>query len=330
MPNKDTASISLLAEGDAASFNPTNQVPSVSVVIPCYRQACFLPEAVRSVIAQTFADFELIIVNDGSQDETSQVAREIIARHPERRIRLLEKANGGLADARNAGIKEARGKYILPLDADDRVHPEMLQKTVALLEANPHVAIAYTDVVHFGAVSKLVRADDYDFSRLPRRNHLNCCSLFRRDAWSAAGGYNTNMKLGYEDWDFWIGCGEKGYFARRIPEPLLFYRVKDCSMYTKAVEHDAELRAQIVLNHPRLFKTEELAAARQVLAATASAGPPAETAHGTARSAHERIPEFDPVNELARRPSQAPRASRRSCSPYRRRRCAGSCDCRYR
>lgn len=261
-----------LSRNPGPSLADLGAAPAVSVVVPCYKQAHYLQECVESVVSQTFADWELLIVNDGSPDDTSRVTREIIERHPERRIRLVEKANGGLADARNAGIREAGGRYILPLDADDRLHPEMLARTVAVLEADPKVAIAYTDLVHFGAVTKVVRAAEYDFKRLPQQNQLNACSLFRREAWVAVGGYNRNMTWGYEDWDFWVGCGEKGHFGRHVPEPLLYYRVKDSSMYTKALEHHRELHAQIVLNHPRLFPAAARLEAEQILSAGRTAG----------------------------------------------------------
>ena len=242
--------------------------PLVSVIMPCYKQANYLHEAIASVVAQTYPDWELIVVNDGSPDETSRVTREIIALHPERRIRLLEKVNGGLADARNAGIREARGRYILPLDSDDRVHPEILQKTVALLNTNKQIAIAYTDLIHFGVANKIVRASEYDPARLPIQNQLNYCSLYRREVWSATGGYNCNMIWGYEDWDFWVGCAEKGFVAKRIPEALLHYRVKQASMYTTAVEHHRDNHARIVLNHPGLYNEATRREAAKILAKT--------------------------------------------------------------
>lgn len=248
--------------------------PVVSVVVPCYKQAHYLAEAVESVVGQSFSDWELIVVNDGSPDDTSQVARGLIARHPERRIRLLEKANGGLSDARNAGIKEARGKYILPLDSDDKLHPQMLQKTVALLQANPRIAIAYTDLVHFGVANKIVQAVEYDPARLPLQNQLSYCSLFRREAWSVTGGYNCNMIWSYEDWDFWVGCSEKGFVAKRLPEALFYYRVKQTSMYTKAVEHHRDNVARIVLNHPSLYNEASRREAEKILAEIQSAPAP--------------------------------------------------------
>jgi FkbM family methyltransferase len=249
------------------------RVPLVSVVMPCYKQAQYLPEAVASVIAQTFKDWEIIIVNDGSPDDTRQVTRELIQKYPQRRIRLLEQKNWGLAYARNGGIRAAAGAYVLPLDADDKVEPTLLEKAVAALEAQPEIAIVYTDVAHFGATEKVIQAAEYDFAKLCLNNQLNYCSLFRREAWDQAGGYNGNMLWGYEDWDFWIGCGERGFVARRIPGPLLHYRVKSASMYTSAVAHDEELRARIVLNHPALFDPRSLLKARTTWSASRTPSP---------------------------------------------------------
>ncbi|MBU1616049.1 glycosyltransferase [bacterium] len=237
----------------------------VSVIIPCYNQALFLSEAVESIVKQTYKDWEIIIVNDGSPDNTSKVARELIEKCPDKKIILLEKENGGVADARNVGIRNSKGKYILPFDADDVILPDMLQKTVALLEANPNIAIAYTDVMYFGIKDEVGYAGEYDFECLRYQNHLSYCSLYRREAWEFTCGYNTNMALGYEDWDFWITCGEKGFYGKRIPEPLFKYRVKENSRDTKAVKHNDKLRAQIIFNHPGIYAKEDIAWAEKIL-----------------------------------------------------------------
>ncbi len=239
--------------------------PMVSIVIPCYNQAHFLNEAVESVVNQTFQDWECIIVNDGSPDNTSEVARELISKYPDKKIILAEKQNGGLADARNFGIKNSRGKYILPLDADDKILPEMLENTVDLLENNPEIAIAYTDTIRFGSVNDTYPTGEYDLKRLSLINILNYCSLFRRKAWEAVGGYNTKMLWGYEDWDFWIACGEKGFFGKRVPKLLFMYRIKGDSMLTNAYKHDIELKAQIVLNHPNLYSLKTIKWAEKML-----------------------------------------------------------------
>ena len=254
-----------LSEPIAKRYSALEKKPTVSVVIPCFNQAQFLDEAVESVAAQTFTDWECIVVNDGSPDNTSEVAIKLIERYPDKCIRLLEKQNGGLADARNYGIERARGTYILPLDSDDVLHPEMLKRTVEVLESHLTIAIVYTDLVHFGAVQKHVIAGEYDFQSLKCANQLNYCSLYRREVWEKVGGYNPNMTWGYEDWDFWIGAGERGYAAEHISEALLFYRVRSESMFVKALEHDAELKAQIVLNHPKLYSEQERLWAREIL-----------------------------------------------------------------
>ena len=237
-----------------ATQKSSNESPSkVSIIIPCYNQAQYLPDAVESVVNQTYKDWECIIVNDGSPDNTSKAARKLMAKYHDRRIIFLEKENGGLADARNFGIKNSHGKYILPLDADDKIHPEILQKTVTLLETHPEVAIAYTDPLHFGKVNGPGRLTEWDFNVLLYYNPLLYCSLYRREVWESVGGYNAKLVRGYVDWDFWIACGEKGFQGKRIPEPLFTHRVKDSSMLTNAVEHAADLKAQIVLNHPTLY-----------------------------------------------------------------------------
>lgn len=240
--------------------------PAVSVVIPCYKQAEYLREAVDSVVAQTFTDWELIIVDDGSPDDTAATAEAIIAEHPGRSIRLLRKQNGGVSEARNEGIRMARGAYILPLDADDMIRPTMLEKTVGLLDSIPDIAIAYTDITHFGIVERTIQAAAFDATKIPINNQLNYCSLYRREAWERTGGYRS-IYWGYEDWDFWVGCAAAGLRATRVPEPLLLYRVKDESRDTVAVKRDGELRARIVLNYPELYQSERIAEARSLLAA---------------------------------------------------------------
>ena len=252
----------------------TDIAPTVSVIVPCYKQAEYLTEAVESIIAQTYTDWETIIVNDGSPDNTNVVAQRLIAAHPKRRIRLIHKSNGGLADARNAGIAAARGKYILPLDADDKIHPEFLAKTAALLDSSPKIAIAYVDWQYFGAQSDVRQALDYDFAVLcAKENLFTCTSLFRKEAWTAVGGYNRNMTCGLEDWDFWISCGEKGFIGQRIPEPLFFYRVKRGSMIQTLRPHAKTMFARIVLNHPALYNAETTEAARKLVSAANLPGP---------------------------------------------------------
>ena len=240
----------------ALAYEKDLTIPTVSVVIRCFEQGQYLSGAVGSVATQTFSDWEIVVVDDGSPDDTAAVARRL-AIQLGGKLRLIQQANQGLSGAMNAGVLAARGRYILPLDADDRLEPTMLEKTVNLLEHDPSVAIAYTDLQQFGEADQVVQAASFDAARLPEANQLSYCSLYRREVWDAVGGYNPNMRWGYEDWDFWIGAAERGYVARRIPEALLRYRVSSAGMFAGAKRHDAELRRQMRANHPRSFLAQD-------------------------------------------------------------------------
>ncbi|MFB7532509.1 glycosyltransferase family 2 protein [Streptomyces sp. NPDC056178] len=231
--------------------------PAVSVVIPCYNYGRYLSQTLDSVLGQTFADWEIVIVDDGSTDDSSAVAQAFIDRHPDRHIRLLRQANAGVSAARNAGIKASTGRYILPLDADDVIAPTMLEKTAAALNTDPHIAIASTDLFIFTDADSLtpqvLELPPYSKELLLQRLIMFYCSLYRREAWQAVGGYNEHMRAG-EDWDFWIGCAELGFDAHHIPEPLFGARNKDTGLHVEAAENDLAVRAQIVANHPTSFK----------------------------------------------------------------------------
>jgi|GEM_PF-326076 len=235
------------------SKNITSSDTQVSVIVPCYNQVAFLPDAIESLVAQTYLNWECIIVNDGSTDNTGEIARQLITRYSQKNIRLIEKDNGGVADARNIGIKESVSRYVLPLDADDKMDPLMLEKLVSHLESNPDVDVVYTDLRFFGSIDGTHEFGELLTEKITQINQLPYCALYRREVWEVCGGYNNNLVLGYEDWDFWISCAEKGFQGLRIPEPLFLYRVKDKSRDASARNHDVELRAQIILNHPDLY-----------------------------------------------------------------------------
>jgi Glycosyl transferase family 2 len=239
--------------------------PRVSVVVPCYDQARYLPEAVESVLAQTFRSFEIVVVDDGSPDDTAHVARRLQRAHPEARIRLVRKRNGGLSSARNAGIAFAKGELILPLDADDSIQPTFLERCVAALDAHPHFSIAYGAQQNFGADDTFHPHHAYNFAAQVLTNTIGVVSLFRRSAWEDVGGYAETLDS-YEDWDFWIGCGERGHHAMHVPSAVFNYRVRPGSMYAQAIERDQRLKAQILVRHPRIYTHEQRIWAACVLA----------------------------------------------------------------
>ncbi|MFF7653851.1 glycosyltransferase family 2 protein [Streptomyces sp. NPDC007983] len=259
-----------LPTADAGSGTGEVDLPgaAVSVVIPCHGYGRYLPQAVASVVAQTYDDWEMMIVDDGSPDDTAEVARSLIARHPGRRIRLLRQANAGVSAARNAGIAATGGRYVLPLDADDVIAPTMLEKTVAVLDQDPDIAIASTDVSAFtddeDLAAQVLELPAYRPELLLQRLIMFYCSLYRREVWEAVGGYDESMRAG-EDWDFWIACAERGFTAHHLHEPLFGARNKDDGLHVEAAENDLAVRARIVANHPGMFKPVTRAWAHAVL-----------------------------------------------------------------
>lgn len=237
--------------------------PAVSVVIPCYRQAHVLPEAVLSVLNQTFSDWECIIVDDGCPDDAGMLADAIARKHPGR-VRVVHQSNRGVSEARNAGIRAARGRYILPLDADDRIAPEMLAKTVAALEAHPSAAIAHTHVQHFGNRNDVSSAGPLTLANAMTANLIPACSLYRRAVWDAVGGYSPSLAC-FEDWDFWLGALERGFEAVIVPEPLFCRRIVSAGPMTAVHERAF---ARIVLNHRSLYAPAMVDTARRKLFGT--------------------------------------------------------------
>ncbi len=226
-------------------------MPKISVIIPCYNQGAYLDEAVNSVLEQTFQDYEIIIINDGSTDEYTNL---LLADYSRPRTRVIHTANQGLAAARNTGVRAAQGSFILPLDADDRIGVEYLEKAVDILESHPEIGIVYCKAETFGARTGHWHSPPFSLGRMLLGNLIFCSALFRREDWQRTKGYDPEMKGGWEDWDFWLSLLELGREAYRIPDVLFFYRIKEASM---ARSMDAGIKAEmhyrVMRNHPALF-----------------------------------------------------------------------------
>jgi glycosyltransferase involved in cell wall biosynthesis len=229
--------------------------PLVSVIIPCYNYGNYVEEAIDSVLQQTFQNFEIIVVNDGSTDP---VTIEVLKHLKKPKTRVIHQANKGLPEARNEGIRHAKGKYICCLDADDTLEPTYLEKAVALLEANPGIAFAYSWVRLFGDEEKIWYTEPYDLEKLLRYNHISVASVFRYDAWKQVGGYCSEMRQGYEDWEFWIRLGSHGFRGQLIPEALFNHRRHGRTMTHEAQERHQKLVADIARRNQALFANPSL------------------------------------------------------------------------
>jgi glycosyltransferase involved in cell wall biosynthesis len=237
----------------------------VSVIIPCYNSSAFVREAAESAFAQGLREMEVIFVDDGSVDDTRQVIARAIAENGNRCARLVCQPNSGVASARNHGIAEARGQYILPLDADDLVDASMLEECAGVLDAEPDTALVYTDREDFGDVEQVWPAGRYALDRLKYFNQIGYCSLFRRSVWQAIGGYRVNVS-GVDDWDFWIAAAARGFRAQHLPKPHLKHRTRRGSLMWRILGDYERLHARIVLNNREVYSSAEVEMAERFLA----------------------------------------------------------------
>ncbi len=225
----------------------------VSVIVPCYNHAHYLPETLQSIVNQTYRNWECIIVNDGSPDNTEEVALEWVKK--DSRFKYFYKENGGLAEARNFGIKNSNGEFILPLDSDDLIGSTYIEKAVNKLVKHPEIGIIYCKAVLFGDQNGVWHIPKYKLKRHLTHNTIFCTALFRRKDFDKTIGYNKNLIYGYEDWDFWLSLIEHDAQVFRIPEYLFSYRIRTKSM-RNSINWDQLifLNNQIIQNHTDLYR----------------------------------------------------------------------------
>jgi len=201
----------------------------ISIVIPCYNHGHFIQDAINSVECLTGVDYEIIIVNDGSTDAfTVQKLNEL----NQKGYNIISHSNKGLAYSRNIGIQSSRGKYILPLDADNKIDPAYIYKAIKILEEGL-ADIVYAKPIFFGELDiiRCFETKSFNQSELFHSNFIDACAIFLKSVWQSVGGYDEKMPIqGHEDWEFWIHAAIKGVKFHFIDEELYFYRIVKGSM----------------------------------------------------------------------------------------------------
>jgi glycosyltransferase involved in cell wall biosynthesis len=245
-----------MSEGEIAA--PHDGPPVVSVVIPCHNYGNYLTECVESVLRQRFRAWELIIINDGSTDNTHEVAKEILQKYPAHAIRYIKQKCHGIVQPRNRGVTLAKGEFILPLDADDLIAPEFLNKTVPEMIQNPDLGYISTKALFFGSVNSIWPSEPFNCVNLLVTNQQTNSTLYRKRMWKEIGGYNEQMIHGYVDWEFWIRATKLGWIGKQLDEPLFFYRRKAKSVVTQAKTKDIKIKEQIIRLHPDVYDLSKI------------------------------------------------------------------------
>ncbi|OJV36708.1 MAG: hypothetical protein BGO33_04235 [Bacteroidia bacterium 43-41] len=201
----------------------------VSIIVPCYNQGAYLEECLQSILEQTYNNWECIIINDGSSDNTEEIALEWI--NKDIRFKYIYQKNNGVSAARNKAIENAKGTLILPLDGDDKIGKRYLELGVKTFEDNFDVNLVYCNAKYFGIKEGLCVLPPYDKKKILLGNMILNCALYKKEDWMAVDGYDIKMKNGYEDWEFWISLvlHNKNFKVIKLDYVGFYYRRNEIS-----------------------------------------------------------------------------------------------------
>jgi glycosyltransferase involved in cell wall biosynthesis len=227
----------------------------VAVIVTSHNHDLYVEGAVQSVLSQTVPVREVIVVDDGSIDETRDVLLRLAAREP--RIRLLLQQNQGVIAARNNGLVQAATEWVIFLDADDALEPRYVERTLEAAHSvgGQAVAFIYTDARLVGASQGVLRSRRFSRTLLLLGNYIYNTCLLRRAALTEVGGYDPAFSRSHEDWDLFLRLVERGYRGVRVAEPLFRYRrhvavsrnINTPAEYTSTVE-------LVIARHPGLYR----------------------------------------------------------------------------
>lgn len=225
----------------------------VSVIIPVYNMDKYLAETLDSVLASDYPNLEVVLMDDGSTDNSLNIAKEYAEK--DERIHVYTQANAGPCAARNHAILLSRGVYILPVDADNRISTTFISHAVVELERDPEVKVVCPRVEFIGDRSGEWKLPPFSLNLLARKNMIDTCALYRKTEWERVGGYCEEI-IAREDWEFWISVLKDGGKVVRLPQIELYYRVRKTSKRVM----DCRLKKHVVdvmnKRHSEFFERE--------------------------------------------------------------------------
>lgn len=226
----------------------------ISIIIPCYNHGIYLRDAVNSVSNLREIPFEVIIVNDGS---TEAYTIQILNQLEKEGYDVIHQPNLGLGAARNTGINLAKGKYILPLDSDNKIKQELVIESIKYLESDV-ADIVYGNPEFFGDVDphRLFKPETFDIGKIFKDNYIDACAVYRKSVWEKNKGYEKSMPFqGHEDWEFWINAFSNGFRFKYLDKSLYYYRICNDSMIvdTRKENRKTENHKFIIRKHLDLF-----------------------------------------------------------------------------
>lgn len=205
-------------------------MPEISVIIPCYNQEKYIAECLDSVLAQTFTDYEVIVVNDGSTDNSAEIIKKYAEKYPQ--IKLINQVNQGLSATRNNAMKHALGTYFYPLDGDDKIDQCCLEKLYNMITTTSYRAIG-CETMFFDMQNELLNQPKLTkYQMYGRYSGCVVSALYYREDFERFGGFKEDFsRIGGEDMDYWLNYIDKNLSIYRLPEVLFYYRLKNEKSY---------------------------------------------------------------------------------------------------
>ncbi len=229
----------------------------ISIVVPTHNHSEFLNECLESVFHQTFEGWECIIVNDGSTDNTAEIVQAWLEKDV--RFKYIEIINSGVSAARNKGIEMANGEWILPLDSDDIINPQYLEKAIPFFKEENQVVYCQAEL--FGDRTGIWDLPDFEFPLILIKNLIFCSAFYKKSDWLKIGGYDESFSVGYEDWEFWIHLLSKYEIPKviRLNYIGFRYRIKKQSRNEDLMRNERQMNAtrnQIFIKHLEVYEQE--------------------------------------------------------------------------
>ena len=264
------------------------QTPLVSIIVPLYNQGIYMEDTITSVINQNYSNWELIIVNDGSTDDSYEVTTKLIAQYPNHKITLLTHENKGKTYTRNRGVESCRGEYICILDSDDQIASTYLETAVKTFADNPDVGWITPYTLQFGpTVNQLQYNFKQDFI-----NMLTVClapvsAIYRKSMYDDINGYSEMFTR--EDWEFWIKAGERGWQGVVTSEVEFMYRIKENRWGLKP-ENNRRSKTDLYNLHPWWYKNFDVTSREKVFDLSTGCHLPADYLDSEAVAIYQRAP----------------------------------------
>lgn len=223
--------------------------PDISIIIPCYNHGEYLHECIDSVLSYTGSlQLEIIIVNDGSTDGHTLDLLHLLEQN--KNLKIIHQENKGLSAARNSGIQQAQADYFIPLDSDDILNPEFIDS--AYSAAQNGADVVYGNVQLFGEKKELKITQWNSYTQM-YGNGIHAFALVRKSMWKKVDGYDESMKIGYEDWEFWLNVYKHKAVFDKVELLSYYYRVKKQSMVTATIQKHSEILQYIHTKHHDLL-----------------------------------------------------------------------------